>query len=307
MQKANTLENKHSFHYRMRRFFDSDGWWGFLFLLPVMIGFLVFIAYPMVDSLYLSLTNYSMKQNYRFVGLDNYAKIFTDDTASTVLKNTLIFTLCSVPLLIIIPVFLACALNQKIHGVRFFRAVYFVPTMISMVATGIIWQWMFNAEFGIINYFLSLIGVKGPAWLTSKPWALIAVIITNVWKTLGYNMMLFLAGLQNVPSMYYEAAALDGVNIWTRFRHITWPLLKPTTLFVTIMTISSSFQVFDTIVVMTSGGPARSSSVLVHYIYKCAFKFYKMGYACSLGWMLAAIIIVITAFQFKADNRFSID
>lgn len=209
--------------------------------------------------------------------------------------------------MIIIPVFLACALNQKIHGVRFFRAVYFVPTMISMVATGIIWQWMFNAEFGIINYFLSLIGVKGPAWLTSKPWALIAVIITNVWKTLGYNMMLFLAGLQNVPSMYYEAAALDGVNIWTRFRHITWPLLKPTTLFVTIMTISSSFQVFDTIVVMTSGGPARSSSVLVHYIYQCAFKFYKMGYACSLGWMLAAIIIVITAFQFKADNRFSID
>ena len=289
----------------MRRFFDSDGWWGFLFLLPVMIGFLVFIAYPMVDSLYLSLTNYSMKQNYRFVGLDNYAKIFTDDTASTVLKNTLIFTLCSVPLLIIIPVFLACALNQKIHGVRFFRAGYFVPTMISMVATGIIWQWMFNAEFGIINYFLSLIGVKGPAWLTSKPWALIAVIITNVWKTLGYNMMLFLAGLQNVPSMYYEAAALYGVNIWTRFRHITWPLLKPTTLFVTIMTISSSFQVF--IVVMTSGGPARSSSVLVHYIYQCAFKFYKMGYACSLGWMLAAIIIVITAFQFKADNRFSID
>ena len=206
----------------MRRFFDSDGWWGFLFLLPVMIGFLVFIAYPMVDSLYLSLTNYSMKQNYRFVGLDNYAKIFTDDTASTVLKNTLIFTLCSVPLLIIIPVFLACALNQKIHGVRFFRAVYFVPTMISMVATGIIWQWMFNAEFGIINYFLSLIGVKGPAWLTSKPWALIAVIITNVWKTLGYNMMLFLAGLQNVPSMYYEAAALDGVNT-VSYTHLTLP------------------------------------------------------------------------------------
>ena len=246
-----------------------------------------------------------MKQNYRFVGLDNYAKIFTDDTASTVLKNTLIFTLCSVPLLIIIPVFLACALNQKIHGVRFFRAVYFVPTMISMVATGIIWQWMFNAEFGIINYFLSLIGVKGPAWLTSKPWALIAVIITNVWKTLGYNMMLFLAGLQNVPSMYYEAAALDGVNIWTRFRHITWPLLKPTTLFVTIMTISSSFQVFDTIVVMTSGGPARSSSVLVHYIYQCAFKFYKMGYACAAAYVLFILVFIVSLIQNRSSKNWA--
>lgn len=292
---------------RMRSFFSGDGWWGFVFLLPVMIGFIIFIAYPMADSLYLSFTDYSMKQNYEWVGWRNYISAFTDATANTVLKNTLIFTLCSVPLLIVIPVFLACALNQKIRGVRFFRAVYFVPTMISMVATGIIWQWMFNAEFGIVNYFLSQIGVTGPAWLTSKPWALVAVIITNIWKTLGYNMMLFLAGLQNVPSMYYEAAALDGVNIWTRFTKITWPLLKPTTLFVTIMTISSSFQVFDTIVVMTSGGPARSSSVLVHYIYQCAFKFYDMGYACALGWLLAIIIIVITAVQFRSNNKYSVD
>ncbi len=292
---------------KRRKFFSGDGWWGFVFLLPVMIGFLVFIAYPMIESFRLSFTDYAMREDYQYVGLNNYITAFTDDTARTVLKNTIIFTLCSVPVLIIVPVFLACALNQKLKGVRFFRAVYFVPTMISMVATGIIWQWMFNAEFGIVNYFLEQIGVTGPSWLTSKPWALIAVIVANIWKTLGYNMMLFLAGLQNVPSMYYEAAALDGVNMWTKFTKITWPLLKPTTLFVTIMTISSSFQVFDTIVVMTSGGPARSSSVLVHYIYQCAFKFYDMGYACALGWLLAIFIIIITAVQFRANSRFSID
>lgn len=305
--RSNLQSERNSFSYKMKKFFASDGWWGFVFLLPVLVGFAVFILYPMVDSLYLSFTNYSMKSTYKWVGMANYVKALSDPTAIRVLKNTLVFTLVSVPLLVFIPVFLAVALNQKIKGIKFFRAVYFVPTMISMVATGIIWQWMFNAEFGIINYFLKLIGVEGSAWLTSKPWALIAVIITNIWKTLGYNMMLFLAGLQNVPTMYYEAAELDGVSRWKSFTKITWPLLQPTTLFVTIMTISSSFQVFDTIVVMTSGGPARSSSVLVHYIYQCAFKFYDMGYACALGWLLALIIIVITAFQFRAKSKFSID
>lgn len=307
MESRMLSEDRNSFSYKAKKFFSSDGWWGFVFLLPVLVGFFVFILYPMADSLYLSFTNYSMKSTYKWVGMKNYIKAVTDPTAITVLKNTLVFTLVSVPLLIVIPVMLAIAVNQKIKGVKFFRAVYFVPTMISMVATGIIWQWMFNAEFGIVNYFLKLIGISGPAWLTSKPWALIAVIITNVWKTLGYNMMLFLAGLQNVPSVYYEAAELDGVNHWQRFAKITWPLLQPTTLFVTVMTISSSFQVFDTIVVMTSGGPARSSSVLVHYIYQCAFKFYNMGYACALGWLLAIIIIVITAFQFRTRSKFSID
>lgn len=307
METVRDASGHHTVSHKLKRLLARDSWWAVVFLLPSLAGFLVFIAYPLLSSVYLSFTEWGLSGDPTWVGLDNYVTIFTDATAQKVFGNTVVYTLVTVPVLIIIPLLLAVALNQKIRGVKLFRTLYFLPVVTSMVAISIVWQWMFNKDFGIVNYFLSLLGIGGPNWLTSKQWALPAIMITSVWKNIGYNMILFLAGLQSIPLMYYEAAELDGINRFQSFTRITVPLLNPTTLFVTIMTITNSFQVFDQVVVMTDGGPSRASSVLVHYIYQNAFKFYKMGYACALGWVLALFILLLTAIMFRFNQKFSID
>lgn len=276
--------------------------WPAVFLAPATIGFVLFTVYPLFQSLWLSFNDWDLLSPMEWVGIDNYVRMFHDPTAKKVFINTVIFTLVTVPALIVIPFFLAMALNQKIKGIRFFRAAFFLPVISSMVAMSMVWQWMYNADFGLINYFLSLIGIDGPAWLTSSTWALPAVMITSIWKNLGFNMMLFLAGLQGVPEYYYEAASLDGASWFQRMRYITIPQLSATTLFVTVMTVINSFQVFDQVVVMTGGGPARSSSVLVQYIYETGFKFYDMGYASSLGWALTIFVFFLTLIQFRINR-----
>ena len=281
----------------------NDALWAGIFLLPSLIGLVIFTIYPLFKSLYLSFTDWDFVHKANFIGAGNYVKMVSDTKFLRVLQNTLAYTAVTVPVLIIVPLILAVALNQKIKGIRFFRAAYFVPVIASTVSVSLIWQWMFNADFGMVNYILGLLGIPGPNWLTDKSYALPAVMFTSIWKNVGYNMMLFLAGLQNIPGDYYEVAELEKITILQKFRYITVPLLKPTTLFVTIITIINSFQVFDQVVIMTGGGPARHSSVLVHYIYQNAFKFYNMGYACALGWVLAAIIFILTLIMFVINGR----
>lgn len=281
----------------------NDAFWAGIFLLPSLIGLAVFMIFPLFKSFYLSFTDWDFVHTANFIGADNYIDMFSDTKFIRVLKNTLVYTVVTVPALIIVPLILAVALNQKIRGIRFFRAAYFVPVIASTVSISLIWQWMFNSDFGMVNYILGILGIKGPNWLTDKSYALPAVMFTSVWKNTGYNMILFLAGLQNIPGDYYEAANLEKITIFQRFRYITVPLLKPTTLFVAITTMINSFQVFDQVVIMTGGGPARYSSVLVHYIYQNAFKFYNMGYACALGWVLAAIILLLTLLIFVLNGR----
>lgn len=292
---------------RLKKLTYRESFWVFIFLAPSILGFLVFVLYPTVDSLYLSFTKWDFINKPEFIGAANYTKMFADSTFLKVFRNTLVYTLVTVPLLIVIPLILAVALNQKIWGMRFFRAVYFLPVIASTVAISLIWQWMFNADFGIVNFVISWFGVRGPNWLTDKHFALAAVMITSIWKNVGYNMMLFLAGLQGIPAVYYEAASLEKINGWQRFRYLTFPLLNSTTLFVTVITIINSFQVFDQVVIMTGGGPSKHSSVLVHYIYQNAFKFYDMGYACALGWILAIFIFLLTMAQFGLSRKNSED
>ncbi len=287
---------------RRRTLTQRTYFWPFVFLAPALIGFCVFTLYPAVASLALSFTNWNLNTAPKWAGLANYDRLVTDPTAIRVFWNTVYFTIVTVPVLLVIPLLLAIALNQNIAGVRFFRAAYFLPVISSMVAMSMVWQWMYNADFGLINWFLSLFGIHGPKWITSENWAMPAVMITSVWKNIGFNMMLFLAGLQGISTSYYEAAELDGANSVQKLWYITLPSLRPTTLFVTVITIINSFQVFDQVMVMTGGGPNRSSSVLVHYIYQNGFQFYKMGYASALGWALTLLVLILTLVQFRFNR-----
>ncbi len=277
----------------------------YLFLLPNLVGFLVFTVLAVVASAAISLTNWDLLSAPEFVGLDNYRALLTDDPLfRKVLVNTAYFTGVSVPLAIVISLALALALNQGIRGLPIFRAAYFMPVITAMVVVALIWRWFYNPDFGVLNYLLLKLGVDNPPnWLASQQWAMPAVIIMAVWKQLGYNMVIFLAGLQAIPDSLYEAAAIDGAGRWARFRHITLPLLTPTTFFILIVSLIGSLQVFDAVLVLTGGGPANATRTIVFHIWEQAFQFLKMGYAAAVAWILFFLIFAITLVQWRLQRR----
>lgn len=279
---------------------NKDGLWAILFLAPAVIGLCAFTIYPLLESLRISFTSWDLFSDKVFVGLKNYIDLFQDPTGLKVFRNTIVFTLLAVPIQIVISFFLAVALNQKIRGIRFFRGAYFLPAIASMVSISIVWQWLFNTDFGIVNYVVKAFGGSPVPWLTSTKYSLWTIIIVSCWKGMGYNMMIFLAGLQGVPSTYYEAAEVDGCTGLSRLVKIVIPLIKPTTLYVSITCVINSMQVFDQVMIITGGGPARSSSVLVQYLYENAFDYYKMGYASAIGWVMAIFIFILSVIQFRA-------
>ncbi|QTL99210.1 ABC transporter permease subunit [Iocasia frigidifontis] len=281
----------------------SDLFWASIFLLPNLLGFIIFILLPVLASFGISFLEWDLLGEMDWIGLGNYKELMTDSVFWKVLWNTIYFTVVTVPVGIMISLFLAIALNQKIRGLKIFRSVYFLPVISSMVAVAMVWQWIYNPQFGLLNYLLSLIGINGPSWLSSTIWAMPAVMITSIWKCLGFNMLLFLAGLQGISETYYEAAEIDGANWFSKFRNITIPLLSPTTFFVIVMSVINSFQVFDQIYIMTQGGPARSTSVLVHYLYQNAFQYYRMGYASSIAYVLFFLVFIVTLIQLKRSNK----
>lgn len=234
-----------------------------------------------------------------FVGMQNYLRMFHDKEFWMVLKNTLIYTIGTVPLNMTLSLLVAQALNRKIIGKKFLRTAFFAPVIISPVAAAVIWRWIYDPNFGLINYGLDLVGIKGPNWINEPGSAMIALIIMGVWKTFGVNMVLYSAGLQGIPDSYYEAAEIDGAGYWSKFWKITLPLLSPTTFFIMVMSIIGSFQVFDIVYVLTAGGPLGSTKVLVFYLYEYAFKFFEMGYASAVAYVLFIILIVLTMIQVK--------
>ena len=205
--------------------------------------------------------------------------------------------------LIVVSLALALAINTRLKGMTLFRSAYFLPFIVSMVAVAVVWRWVYNGDFGLLNWFLGLFGVPKVDWLGNPTTAMPAVAAMFVWKNLGWNMTLFLAGLQGIPQHLYEAAALDGAGRWQQFRHITWPLLAPTTFFVTVTTIIGNFQVFDAIYLMTQGGPGRSTQVYIYLLYNQAFKFFNMGYAAAMAWVLCLILAVLIFVQFRVLGR----
>ncbi|OPZ63663.1 MAG: Lactose transport system permease protein LacF [Firmicutes bacterium ADurb.Bin506] len=269
-----------------------------LALLPSMAVFLVFTVYPIVYSLYLSLFDVSLLGGARtFVGLGNYIKMFSNTDFRVATANTIKYAVGTVPLGAALSMFVAVLLNQKIRGRTLYRIAYFSPVVTSMVAVAIVWIWLLDPYYGLVNALLGKVGISGPEWLASPRWAMVAMIALGIWKSLGYNMVIFLAGLQDVPVEYYESAEIDGANAWQKFRYVTLPLMRGSIGFVMVTSIIKSFQVFGQVYVMTSGGPMNSTMVLVYYIYRQAFEFYRSGYASAVAWFLFAVILVLTVLQ----------
>ncbi|SFM10176.1 carbohydrate ABC transporter permease [Halanaerobium salsuginis] len=276
----------------------------YLFLLPNFIGFFIFTLIPIVVAFVLCFVRWDFSNPMRFVGLKNFTYMFTDQTFIISLKNTFFFTIVSVPATMVISLGLAILLNKIVKGVKFLRTMYFIPYITSMVAIAIVWNMLYSPSMGPINNFLRTLGVDNPpGWTAATDWSMIAIIIMSVWKQIGYYMVIYLAGLQGIPSNLYEAAKIDGANAWQKFRYITLPMLTPTTFFVSIMLLIGSFKVFTQVMVMTSGGPGRSSNVLVYYIYNQAFVYNRFGYASAIAFVLFFIVLAITVFQFKKEEK----
>lgn len=283
---------------------EHEGLAAFLFLLPNAVGFLIFTAIPVGAAFVLAFANYDLLSGFGgFVGLKNFRQLFSDHVFIQSFINTVYFTGVTVPLSIFFGLLAAVLVNQALRGMVFFRSIFLLPYVLVTVAVALVWKWIFLPSGGLLNSVLALFGIHGPAWLTSPTWAMPALIIMSVWKFFGYNMVIFLAGLQNIPNHLYEAASIDGATRWRSFFSITLPLLSPTTFFVLIISIINSFQVFDQAYVMTRGGPGNATNTLVLYIYQQGFQSYNMGYASAIALVLFAVVFILTAAQFLLQRR----
>ena len=271
-----------------------------LFLSPTLIIVSVFVVFPIIFSFYLSFHEWNMFSATRaFVGLENYKRLVTDPEFWAVFKHTLIYTIGTVPVNMALALFAAVVLNRKIAGRKFLRAAFFTPVIISAVAAAVIWRWIFDPNLGLLNYALTAVGLPSVNWINDPTAAMTSLVIVGVWKTFGINMVLFAAGLAGIPEHYYEAAEIDGAGSWAKFWRITVPLLAPTTLFILVLSIIGSFQVFDLVYVLTYGGPLGSTKVLVFYLYEHAFKFFDMGYASAVAYLLFGVLFVLTLLQIR--------
>ncbi|MCI9360471.1 MAG: sugar ABC transporter permease [Hungatella sp.] len=274
-----------------------------LFLLPNLAGFLIFILYPVFRAFVISLSNWDGFATFDFIGIKNYTSLFADESFIISLKNTMWYTIVTVPLSIIFGILMALLMNIKIPGIKIFRTVYFLPQVTSMIAIGLVWS-MVLANYGPVNQALMAFGMQEPPkWISSSAWALISVEIVTIWRSMGYNAIILLAGLQGINIELYEAAKLDGADSWQRFLYITLPMLSPTIFFCLVTQMISSFKVFDVIMAMTQGGPGRATNVLAYYIYNKSFVDYRFGYASSAAFVLFFIILIMTLIQFIGQKK----
>jgi multiple sugar transport system permease protein len=237
------------------------------------------------------------------VGLANYRGLLHDGEFHSALFHTLYFVAGYLPLVFCGGLLLALALNQQLKGVAWLRTLYFLPVVTSWVVVSLVWKWLLNPQYGIVNRLLGFVGIHGPGWWLDPGWAMPSIIFASAWKDLGFTMVIFLAGLQAIPHEYYEAAALDGAGRWSRFRNITLPLLSPASFFVVVISLINNIQVFDQVWVMTQGGPAGSTTVVVQQIVQNAFSYGRMGYAAAMSWVLFAIILVVTVVQLRLQKK----
>ena len=274
-----------------------------LFLLPALIPLLIFRIFPMIASLWVSMTKWNLLRAPEFLGIDNYVNVLTDAKFHKALWNTLYYMVGYLPLVLVGAIAIAVLLNSKLKGATFFRGIYFLPVVTSWVVVALLWKWLLSPQGGMVNYLLGLVGVQGPGWWTDPNWAMPAIIIASVWKDLGFNMLILLAGLQSIPEHLYEAATIDGATRWEKLRYVTLPLLTPSILFAMILAMIGAFQVFDQVWVMTEGGPAGATTVVMEQVVKNAFKYGLMGEASAMSWVLFAIILLFTVFQLKFQKK----
>ncbi len=277
--------------------------WGYLLVSPMVLGFTLFFLIALGASLVLGFSDWSLLRSPNWIGIENYRKLFSDDRFIRALFNTFAIAVPNVILRILFALGLALVLNSKIAFRTFYRIVFFLPVLTMPVATATIWKWIFDPQFGPVNGALREFGIEGPKWLFDPSTATVAVVIVLLWSGIGYDMIIFLAGLGAIPRDYYDAAAIDGASPWQQFRDITLPLLTPTTFFLLVIAVISSLQVFDLVYVMTQIDTSNRLPTLVYYIYEQGFENGNMGYAISMAWALLAIILVFTVVQFRLQRR----
>lgn len=277
------------------------------FILPNFLGFAVFTLGPVIFAFVLAFLDWDGNNPMKFVGIENFKSLFSDDRFIKAFWNTITYVVGTVPLTLVCALALAVVLNQKVKGRNFFRTISFFPYVASLVAVAAVWNMIFNPANGPINMVLNKLGVAAenlPGWAADKHWAMITVILFSVWKNMGYYMVIYLAGLQGISGELYEAAGLDGANGWQKFKSITWPMLSSTTFFVVIMLTINSFKVYDQMYMITQGGPGTSTLVLVYHIYNVAFKNWDLGYASAVSMVLFLLVLLVTIIQFRGEKKF---
>jgi multiple sugar transport system permease protein len=285
----------------MRRREERFAW---LFITPVALGVLIFQLYPTLFSFYISFTQWNLLTPPKWIGIGNFVELFTEDRFFfNTMRNTATYALWTVALGLTLGLLFAVLLNQDIRGKYIYRAIYFVPVVAPTVAVALLWQWLYEPNFGVINGILRMFSVQGPNWLGNTTWAMRSVIFEAIWAGLGFNILIFLAGLQGIPQEYYEAAQIDGANPLQAFYYITAPLLSPTTFFLLVTGVIGGFQVFDIPFVMTGGGPANATQMVIMYLYNNAFVIQKMGLAAAVAFMVFVVIITLTVINFRISKR----
>ncbi|MHB0878599.1 MAG: carbohydrate ABC transporter permease [Anaerolineae bacterium] len=274
----------------------------YLFIAPWLIGFVLFRAGPLLAAVWLSFVKWEIVTPPVWVGFANWAAMPRDPLFWQSLKVTTLYTMAVVPLSVVLGFMLAFLMNQDVKGVTVFRTIYYLPSVTSGVAISMLWIWIFNPDFGLLNYFLSMVGITGPAWLFDPQWVVPAFIFMSLWG-LGSTTIIYLAGLQGIPTQLYEAAEMDGANGWRKLLHVTVPMMTPIVFFNLVMNVIGTFQVFTSAFVMTQGGPRNASLFYVLYLFRNAFQYFEMGYAASLAWVLFAIIGFFTVIIFSTSNR----
>ncbi len=285
---------------RPARRWNREALHAYVFMSPAILGLLLFTLGPVVASLLLSFTEYNIITDPKWIGLANYNELFQERLFWQALRVSAIYSVVSVPLGLALALGLAVLLNHKMRGTMLFRSIYYLPTVISGVGVAMLWRWLFNAEFGIINELLGNVGIDGPAWLLDAKWALPALVITSMWG-IGGTTLIFLAGLQGIPQELYEAAEIDGAGRWSQFRSVTLPLLSNVTFFNLVLGIIGALQVFTDAFVITRGGPNHATLFLSVYLYQHAFQYLNMGYAAALAWVMFVIVMVLTLIVFKSS------
>ena len=280
-----------------------EGRWALLFLAPTLLGLAVLSAGPILATLAISLTKWDLLTAPQFVGLDNFAALMSDDRFLKAMRNTIFYTVVSVPLGMAIALGLAMALNQTIRGIAFIRTAYFLPVVTSTIAIALVWQWIYSSDAGLLNQAIGLFGIPSQRWLSDPVLVMPSIVAMSIWQGLGINVIIFLAGLQAIPTELLDAASVDGAGRWARTRHITLPLLTPSIFFTGILSLIGSFQVFDQIYVLARPKPTEATITIVYFIYENGFKFFKMGYATAASWILFIIVAALTAVYFRSQDR----
>ena len=280
---------------------------GCLFIAPSFIGFILFSLFPLILTIVLSFSEWDLVsglKGIKLIGIGNYAELFKDSVFHESLRNNILFAIWSLPALLLLGLFGAILINDYVFSKQLFKTIYFLPYISSGVAVATVWKVVFQPTYGPVNEFLRSLGMANPPkWLADPNWALFTITLMFIWQNIGYYMLVYITGLQSIPKDLYEAADIDGAGKWQKIRYLTIPLVSPTTFFLFITGIISSFKIFDAIQILTKGGPGTSSSVLVHYLYKVSFEFYKIGYGSAISIILFLVVVIITVLQWRGQKK----